>query len=203
MFMLYAVAIGLLAGRLLGGRVSALGELKIAWLWLGIFALGVQVVLFVEPFMSAMGELLAPLYVASTILALAVVVRNIRRLPGLAIVALGTVSNLVAIVSNGGYMPVTPEAMGAPAPTEATHFVNAVFTPHPAFEPLVDRWVLPEWLPFSNVFSIGDVLISVGMVIVIVVAMRQRPGHSEGGEPMSSEEQVGPAGGSRRSAPVS
>jgi hypothetical protein len=33
---------------------------------------------------------------------------------------------------------------------------------------------LPAWVPFTNVFSIGDVLIALGVVIVIVSAMRRR-----------------------------
>jgi hypothetical protein len=32
---------------------------------------------------------------------------------------------------------------------------------------------MPPWLPFANVFSIGDVLIALGIVIVIAVGMRR------------------------------
>jgi hypothetical protein len=31
---------------------------------------------------------------------------------------------------------------------------------------------LPDWLPFTNIVSIGDILIAVGIVVVIVAAMR-------------------------------
>jgi hypothetical protein len=40
-------------------------------------------------------------------------------------------------------------------------------------EPLTDVFALPAWLPFANVFSAGDVLIAVGVVIVIVGGMRR------------------------------
>jgi lipoprotein signal peptidase len=40
---------------------------------------------------------------------------------------------------------------------------------------------MPAWVPFSNVFSIGDVIIVIGVVIVIVAAMRQgRPATAPG-----------------------
>ena len=31
---------------------------------------------------------------------------------------------------------------------------------------------LPHWLPFTNIVSIGDILIAVGIVVVIAAAMR-------------------------------
>jgi len=31
---------------------------------------------------------------------------------------------------------------------------------------------LPSWLPLANVFSIGDVLIGVGVIVAIVLSMR-------------------------------
>jgi hypothetical protein len=40
---------------------------------------------------------------------------------------------------------------------------------------LVDRFALPSNLPFSNVFSVGDVLIAIGIMLVIVGVMRSRP----------------------------
>ena len=46
---------------------------------------------------------------------------------------------------------------------------------HPALQPLTDIFALPHPIPFANVFSVGDVLIGVGVVIVIVVAMRRGP----------------------------
>jgi len=39
--------------------------------------------------------------------------------------------------------------------------------------PLTDIFVLPAWLPFANVFSVGDLLIGLGVAVVIVVAMRR------------------------------
>ena len=50
----------------------------------------------------------------------------------------------------------------------------------PALAPLTDVFALPSAVPFANVFSVGDVLIAIGVVIVIVAAMRsarREPAH--------------------------
>jgi hypothetical protein len=39
---------------------------------------------------------------------------------------------------------------------------------------LVDRFVLPCGLPWANVFSVGDVLIAIGIALVIVSMMHAR-----------------------------
>ena len=44
----------------------------------------------------------------------------------------------------------------------------------PALPWLTDIFALPPWLPFSNVFSVGDILIGLGVVVVIASAMRSR-----------------------------
>ena len=51
---------------------------------------------------------------------------------------------------------------------------NSVLTAHPHLSWLVDRWAVPDWLPLGNVYSVGDVIIGIGLVVAIVVAMRPR-----------------------------
>jgi multisubunit Na+/H+ antiporter MnhE subunit len=58
--------------------------------------------------------------------------------------------------------------------------------PAPALAPLTDIFALPTWLPGANVFSIGDVLIGLGIALVIVLAMH-RP------LPLARSEAVPPA----------
>ena len=68
------------------------------------------------PVSDRVGDLGPWIYVASTAMVLAFVLRNLR-ITGLPIVAIGAASNLAAIVANGGYMPASPEAAAAPAGT--------------------------------------------------------------------------------------
>ena len=172
MFMLYAILIGLLAGLITGGRLGRLAELHLHWIPVAIAAMLVQTVLFTPAVWIAVGDLVPIIYVASMVVALVVVLRNLRQAWALSLVALGTLSNLVAILMNGGFMPVTAEALGIAAPTVTRHGGNSVLTADPAVTFLVDRFVMPEWLPFATVYSVGDVLIGIGIVLVIAIAMQ-------------------------------
>ena len=171
MFILYAVLIGLVLGFLLGGRLSGLATVDFRWPWLAIGGFLVQLVLFADPVRTIVGDLGPPLYVASTGAVLVAVIRNIR-IPGMALVALGAGANLAAIVANGGFMPASEAALMALGGGLNPGYTNSTIVPDPALEPLTDVYALPSWLPFANVFSVGDVLIAVGVAIVIVSAMR-------------------------------
>jgi len=172
MFILYAVPIGLALGFLLGGRAAGLATLQFRFGWVMVAGLLVQVVLFSTAVSDMVGELGPPIYIVSTAVVIASVLANLR-ITGMALVALGAISNLVAIVLNGGYMPADAGAMAALGKTAPTTYSNSAIVADPVLKPLTDIFALPTWVPFSNVFSIGDVLISVGVVVVIVAAMRR------------------------------
>ena len=173
MFIVLAVPIGLVLGFLMGGRLDRLSEIRFEWAWLAVIGLAVQILLFSTPiggsFRGGVGE---AIYVASTGLVLIAVWRNLR-VPGLALVALGAISNLAAIVANDGVMPTTPEALAAAGLDPLDGFSNSAVLEDPALAPLTDIFALPPWLPLANVFSIGDVLIALGIVVVIAVGMRR------------------------------
>ena len=171
MFILYAVVIGLIAGFLAGGRPSGLAAIQLKWSWVILAGLLIQVVLFSEPVSARIGGLGPPIYMASTALVIGAVLAN-RAIRGMLIVAAGAVSNLAAIVANGGYMPADPAALTALGAAHPTAYSNSPIVANPALAPLTDIFALPPWVPFANVFSIGDVLIGVGVVVVIVSAMR-------------------------------
>ena len=172
MFMLWAIPIGIVAGLLTGGHLDALASFRFRWGGLAVVGLLVQVVLF-----TPAGDQLAAgfgpaLYVLSTLAVFAAVLRNIR-LPGMAIVATGALANLVAITANGGFMPASASALAAAGLDGPGSHTNSVVLTNPALEPLTDIFAIPAWLPMANVFSVGDVLIGVGIVIVIAAAMRR------------------------------
>jgi uncharacterized protein DUF5317 len=98
--------------------------------------------------------------------------RNLR-VPGLALVAIGAISNLAAIVANDGVMPTTQAALSAAGLDPLDGFSNSAVLADPALAPLTDIFALPRWLPLANVFSIGDVLIALGIVVVIAIGMRR------------------------------
>jgi Family of unknown function (DUF5317) len=178
-FILYGIAAGLVAGFLTGGRIDRLADVRFRLWPLAIAALAVQVALFsplADPLPVLAGRVL---YVASTAAVALVLVAN-ARLPGVAIVLAGAALNLAAIVANGGAMPASPAALASLGFGIGGN-TNSVIVDRPALGPLTDVFALPAWLPFANVFSVGDVLIGLGVAIAIAVAMRRRPAPSRGG----------------------
>jgi hypothetical protein len=174
MFMLWAIPIGMLAGLAIGGSLGNLSGFRFRWSWLAVIGLIVQVALFTRTGDQLAGAAGPAIYVLSTAAVFVAVLRNIR-LPGMAIVALGSVSNLAAITVNGGAMPADPAALAIAGLDGAGEHTNSVVLAEPALRLLTDIFGIPAWLPFANVFSVGDVLIGAGIVIVIAALMRRAP----------------------------
>jgi hypothetical protein len=194
MFVIYALPIGLLLGLVLGGRLAGLADLKFRWAALAVAGFMAQVILFSEPVSQRIGAFGPPIYVASTTLVLLAVFANIR-IRGMALVAIGAASNLAAIVANGGYMPASAAAAAAIGRDPIVDYSNSAIIPSPALEPLTDVIALPTWLPFTNIVSIGDLFIGLGIVVVIVAAMRSaRDGAVAAANPVADAgEPAGPA----------
>jgi hypothetical protein len=172
-FIVYAVLAGLLLGLLTAGSPGRLGELRLSAAPLIALGMAVQVLLFSTPLGDALGDAAAGAYVLSNVAVLLAVAANLT-IPGLWLVLAGGASNLLAIVANGGYMPVSPEALATMGRVPAEGYSNSVLRDDVVLAPLTDLFTMPTWLPMANVFSVGDVLLGVGVAIAIVAAMHGR-----------------------------
>jgi hypothetical protein len=174
MFILYAVAIGVVVGLLAGGRPSGLATIRIRWAPVIAGGLLFQVLLFAAPVAERIGDLGPALYLGSTVAVAVAVLRN-WAIPGIPLVVAGAACNLAAVLSNGGFMPASAQALAASGKAIPAMYSNSSAVPDPVLWPLTDVFALPRWLPAANVFSVGDVLIGVGVAMVIVAGMRLRP----------------------------
>jgi hypothetical protein len=175
MVLALAVLVGLGLGRLLGGRVSALAAIPIRAPWLFYAAVGLQIVGYPSGILPwSIGDALATgLWLASYALLIAAVVVNVR-VPGAGIVGLGMLSNLAAVVSNGGHMPARASALRAAGVLYRGVHNNSAIASHPNLPRLIDRWPVPAVIPMGNVYSVGDVLIAVGAVVLVCAGMGVR-----------------------------
>jgi Family of unknown function (DUF5317) len=170
MFILYAIPIGIVAGYLLGGRLERLAGLRLRWVPLMLLGLAIQVLIFTEAGGRLVGAAGPAAYIASTALVFAAVLRNVA-VPGVPLIAVGAGCNLAAIVANGGWMPADPVALASVGGLRG-RYTNSIVTAAPALGLLTDLFALPAGLPFANVFSVGDVVIGIGIAATIVLAMR-------------------------------
>ena len=175
MVLVFAIAIGIVVGLALGGSLGRLADIELRGMPLFGVAIALQVVAFpsgVVPW-EVPDRVATVLWLGTYGLLIAIVWLN-RRVTGFVIAGTGMVSNLIAIVANGGHMPALPSALrGAGVPFDGV-YQNSVADGHPNVAWLVDRWAAPEWVLGANVFSVGDVLLGVGGIVIVVAAMGPR-----------------------------
>ncbi len=186
---LAAVVAGLLIGWLRGGSLAALGSARIRALWLVLPAFAVELYLAIGLGRDVPWWVL-PLHLGANALLLGVVLLN-RRVPGMALLALGLALNLVVIAANGGLMPVSPELWAARHAAEPVAIgqhppqTKDILLPRDQARLwwLGDVLALPEGSPVRLIASAGDLVIALGLVIVLQglmqagrLAPRQRRG---------------------------
>lgn len=162
-----------------GGSLRNFASVELRWLPLVFGSFGLQLLIF-TPFMDqpVIAFATAPLYLLSMGLLVVWVWLN-RHLHGIALIGAGVLMNLAAIAANGGYMPVDPEAAayagrlsgysGEGALVDNNSLASAE---HVQLWLLTDIFPVPAGIPFANVFSLGDILLTTGVGIFCYRTLR-------------------------------
>lgn len=98
--------------------------------------------------------------------------------PGVWALGIGLAANFIAIVSNEGWMPISPDTVHLILPSLPDDAPLAgrrlglskdwIFeTSAIRFPWLADRFTLPDWISYKVAFSVGDVLIAIGAVLLL------------------------------------
>lgn len=154
-----------------GGRYSALTELRFRQIWLVPAAFVLQfLIMAVLEFDSPVVAPVLHLVTYAMVGAFVVLNRSVR---WLWVVGLGWASNTLVIAANGGVMPTSESAARTLDREPSSTFENSAVLDDPRLIVLGDVIVGPAWLPFRNAYSIGDVLLLVGMVLVVYSASRR------------------------------
>jgi Family of unknown function (DUF5317) len=168
--------IGLAIAPLFGGNLRRLARFRIRFIWIFYVAIAIQLAAFPVKYMPwhTSDRVGVVLWLVSYAIFCVGVAANFRK-PGIPPITLGLVSNLSAILANGGHMPALPSALRG-AGLHFTKSRNSAELAAPHLSWLVDRWAAPSWIPWANVFSVGDVLIAFGgLVFVLGVTGALRP----------------------------
>ena len=96
-----------------------------------------------------------------------------RGVGGVWIVAAGAITNGVVIALNGGTLPASAWAVKAAGLDGDLAFANSAVLDHPVLPWLGDVFAWPAPLPLANTFSVGDVLIVVGVFVAAWVGSRR------------------------------
>jgi hypothetical protein len=167
MILLAVLILAVVTVPLAGGALGALGDIRLRWPGAIAAAIGLQI-LIISIFPNRFEALHEPIHVLSYLFAAAFLIRNLN-LPGVPLIGLGALCNFVAIVANGGVMPASVTAQRAAGIVEeGSGFVNSGVVEDPNLLFLGDVFAIPEsWPVLNNVFSVGDVLIALGAVVLI------------------------------------
>jgi Family of unknown function (DUF5317) len=180
MFLVVVVLLSALAVPVLGGHLSTLADVSVRLAWTLPLALALQVLAINAP---GVPQAMRPwIQLASYPVAGLFVVAN-RHLPGMALIGLGLLLNVVAISANAGVMPSSASALDrAGLPRRPTAYANSAMVDHPRVAFLGDVFAIPKPLPLRNVFSVGDVAIAVGAAVAIhgISGSRLYPARSKG-----------------------
>ncbi|MEA2677542.1 MAG: hypothetical protein QOJ81_1683 [Chloroflexota bacterium] len=180
---------GLILGLLVGGRISRLLDVRLHWAILIVLALALRIgtQTAIANGVELADQLRLPLYAAAFGILAAALWLN-RRLPGILAVFVGVVANGVAIVVNGGWMPVWGPSLQAAGlgvgelnvafhrllPTDfgADFFLHA--------GPVGD--IIPIPLPYlTNVSSVGDAFIAAGLAWFVFASLVRGKEDPQGG----------------------
>ncbi len=182
MFLLWALVIGVIVGFLRHGSLGNLARLKFSGLWLILAALVIQVLIFPlgtgAPIVQTGTQ---ALHLLSYAFLLAFIVVNYR-LVGLFVMGIGLISNIIVIAANGGYMPASVTALRyagmektVAALEQTLHHGNTILmSAGTRLNFLGDRFAVPAVVPFATAFSIGDILLALGVIVFLAVEMPRK-----------------------------
>ena len=176
---LSAIVLALIIGALAGGAFPRLAELRLRWSILLVIALGLRLLVTVTREAGIATEVPAGwAYMLAYALIFAWLWAN-WRVPGLQIASVGIGSNMLAVLANGGQMPIWSAAFFSAGFTDADiandpfHFLLRADTvaSFVASGGLFGD-VIPLPIPYiRDVISIGDVLLALGIFWAIVYSM--------------------------------
>jgi hypothetical protein len=180
MILALAVAVGLVLGlaRYRGQAFSRIAARPLRSIRLALLAVALQLPLLRAPAGSVQSvRVQQALFLLSHLVLLAFVWRN-WRLTGVQILGLGVMCNLLVIAVNGGFMAITPQTLTQINPgsllsqwSVGFHYGYSkdiiLLREQTRLEMLSDRWVIPPPFPWPTAFSLGDVLIAIGIVVLL------------------------------------
>jgi hypothetical protein len=174
---LFALPLAVLLGYALGGRLRALGGVRLRHGWAGLAGVALQ-------FLPVAGTAGFLLLMASFALLLLVAIANLR-LPGFVVVTVGLCLNFLVIAVNEG-MPVTREALVASGQLDTLEELREgggskhhLATDEDDLVFLADAIGIPA--PLGQAVSVGDVVAYAGATWFVVAGMRRRDEEARAG----------------------
>ena len=180
MILVLAVVLGLTASLVRHRRraLDQIAAISLHWAPLALLAVALQVPLLRAP-AGPIQELRVEqaLFLLSHVVLLALVWRN-RRQVSILILGLGVLCNLAVIAANRGFMPISPETLAQINPGSTLEqwpggihygYSKDIILPQGQtwLWALSDILILPPPFPWPTAFSLGDLFIAAGVLLLL------------------------------------
>ena len=187
-----AVAAGYLTGLLRAKLTSAPWQVPaLNHLWLVPLAFLPQLLAFYWPgTRSQMADSLVSICLIASQAGLLLFCLLNWQLPGLLVLSFGLLLNLIVIVANGGFMPLSTQTAAQLVSAQTFNSLepgsrvgvskDILLSPDAIVFPwLADRFVPPAGFPYRFAFSLGDVFIGMGAFLLLAFAPQTAPSLQE------------------------
>lgn len=176
MLLLFLIITAFLLAMLKYRNIKNIENKNIKFYWLILLGFVIQIAIFNEKFAQSELNYLTPvLYILSLIVLLIFLLTNFKEYNGIKVTTAGFILNIIVILANKGYMPQSIKQLALSGQMEKIklltkygHFYNAtVMTNKTRLNLLGDRILLSLFGKIRTVYSIGDIIIMVGIAIFV------------------------------------
>lgn len=175
------IIFSLIVGFFRKGNLRALAQLKLKWGWVFPLLLIVELAVFkLQNDSKFLGQVSGYIYIVVYVLGLLFLFMN-RKNPGFILILIGVFLNFLVMVTNGGRMPVSVAAAAVLDPVyidvlkESLYAKHTMLTSSSHFGFLGDIIPISDPYPRTQVISIGDIIMNIGIFFFIQYLMVHHP----------------------------
>lgn len=169
-----AVILGLAIGIARKGRISNLASIRIRGWFMILFAIILQLMLFFKDALPIIGKYSRNIYIASAILILLTIIFNLNK-KGMWLILIGALLNFIVMMLNGFQMPIHFEGLRLAGLEKMIEGIKAGDIINYMALENINNWtrylakfiVIPKPYPLAKVISIGDIVMSLGIILFI------------------------------------
>ncbi|MEH7076458.1 DUF5317 domain-containing protein [Neobacillus drentensis] len=175
------IVLSFIVGFLRKGNLRALAQLKLKWGWVFPLLLIVELAVFkLQNGSKFLGQISGYIYIVVYVFGLLFLYIN-RKNPGFILILIGVFLNFLVMVLNGGRMPVSVDAAAVLDSSYIKVLKESLYAKHTMLTSSSHLGILGDVIPISDpyprtqVISIGDIIMNIGIFFFIQYLMVHHP----------------------------
>lgn len=178
------IILSIIVGFFRKGTLRPLASLKLKWGWMFPLLLLIEMFVFIfQNDSKLLGQASAAIYMVVYVLGLVFLFLN-RKNEGFLLIFVGVFLNFLVMIINGGRMPVSGEAATVLNPEYVQALKDGLYAKHELMAQTTNLKFLGDIIPLSKpyprtqIISIGDVIMNIGIFLFIQYLMVRLPKES-------------------------